>query len=65
MADIFISYAHEDQAFVRRMVPALEAGGFSVWWDHTIPPGQSWDTFIARGIKEAKACIVVWSNTTA
>lgn len=62
MADIFISYAHEDQAFVRRMVPALEGEGFSVWWDHTIPPGQSWDTFIARGIKEARACVVVWSS---
>ncbi len=61
MTDIFISYAHEDQPFVRRMVPALEAEGFSVWWDHTIPPGKSWDTFIAKGIAEARCCIVVWS----
>ena len=61
MADIFISYAHEDQAFVRHMVPPLEAEGFSVWWDHTIPPGKSWDTFIARGIAEARCCMVVWS----
>lgn len=62
MADVFISYAHEDQAFVRRIVPALEAEGFSVWWDHTIPPGKSWDTFIAKGIEEARCCIVVWST---
>lgn len=62
MTDVFISYAHEDQAFVRRMTQALEAEGFSVWWDHTIPPGKTWNTYIARGIAEAKACIVVWSK---
>lgn len=62
MTDIFISYAHEDQAFVRRLVSALEAEGLSVWWDHTIPPGQSWDSFIARGIEEARCCIVLWSK---
>lgn len=62
MTDVFISYAHEDQAFVRRMVPALEAEGLSVWWDHTIPPGRTWSNYIATGIEEAKSCIVVWSE---
>lgn len=62
MTDVFISYSHDDQERVRRLVQALEAEGYSVWWDHTIPPGQSWDTFIARGIREAKAAIVVWSR---
>ncbi len=64
MSDIFISYAHEDQPFARRMASALEMDGFSVWWDHTIPPGQTWDTFIARGIEEARACIVIWSKNS-
>ena len=64
MADVFISYSHEDVDFVRRMVPQLEAEGLTVWWDHTIPPGQSWDTFIAKGIREAKAAVVVWSKTS-
>lgn len=44
------------------MVPALEAEGLSVWWDHTIPPGETWNSYIAQGIAEAKACIVVWSE---
>lgn len=61
MADVFISYAHEDKSFARMMTAALEAEGFSVWWDHTIPPGKTWHTYIARGLEEAKACITVWS----
>ena len=61
MTDIFVSYAHEDREFVERILPHLRAAGFSVWWDHTIPPGQSWDSFILRGIQEAKATIVIWS----
>ncbi len=64
VTDIFISYAHEDQPFVRRMVTSLEAEGFTVWWDHTIPPGKSWDSFIAKGISEARCCVVVWSSNS-
>jgi TIR domain len=61
MSDVFISYSHKDTDFVRDLVKPLEAEGFSVWWDHTIPPGKTWDDVIARGIREAKACIIVWS----
>ncbi len=62
MTDVFISYAHEDHIFVSKLAKALEAEGLSVWWDHTIPPGKTWNTFIARGIEQAKACLVIWSR---
>jgi hypothetical protein len=61
MSDVFLSYSHKDTDFVRSLVRCVEAEGFSVWWDHTIPPGKTWDDVIARGIREAKACIIIWS----
>ena len=33
MADIFISYARKDEAFVRRLFDALEAEDRAVWVD--------------------------------
>ena len=62
MSDIFISYSHEDTAFIRDLVRPLEAEGFSVWWDHTIPPGKSWEDVIVGGIRDAKACLIIWSR---
>jgi TIR domain len=61
MADVFLSYSHKDTDLVRDLVKFVEAEGFSVWWDHTIPPGKTWDDVIARGIRDAKACVIIWS----
>ncbi len=38
MADIFLSYASEDRERVIPLVEALQADGFSVWWDRNIRP---------------------------
>jgi hypothetical protein len=61
MSDVFLSYSRKDTDLVRDLVKPLEAEGFSVWWDHTIPPGKTWDDVIVRSIREAKVCLVVWS----
>ena len=33
MADIFVSYASDDRDRVQSLVEALEAEGWTVWWD--------------------------------
>ena len=61
MADIFISYARADKARVAPLIAALEAKGFSVWWDPDISGGQEFDDLIARELDAARAVIVVWT----
>ena len=59
--DIFISYAREDQARVTPLVQALERQGWSVFWDHETPPGETWRSYIGKALKGARCVIVVWS----
>ena len=43
MADVFISYAHEDVDFVRQVADALERRGKAVWVDwQDVPPSAKW-----------------------
>ncbi|HRO28175.1 MAG TPA: TIR domain-containing protein, partial [Luteimonas sp.] len=61
MADVFISYARSDKARVRPLVEAVEALGWSVWWDPEITPGQEFDDQIEAELHAAKAVVVVWT----
>lgn len=61
MADIFVSYARADRTRVAPLVAALEAQGFSVWWDPAISPGQEFDRLISSELEAARAIIVVWT----
>lgn len=62
MSDIFISYAREDHPSARRLAEALEVLGWTVWWDHSLMPGESFRKTIEGRLKEAKAVIVLWSE---
>jgi len=62
MADIFISYASVDRPVARRLADALEARGWSVWWDHSnLHGGQHFDRMIEDAIATARVAVVVWS----
>jgi TolB-like protein/tetratricopeptide (TPR) repeat protein len=61
MADVFVSYARSDKARVAPLVAAIEAQGWSVWWDPEIDPGQEFDRLIATELKAAAVVLVVWT----
>jgi adenylate cyclase len=61
MADVFISYARADKARVAPLVKAIEARGWSVWWDPEIAPGREFDDEIDTELMSAKAVLVVWT----
>ena len=64
MADVFVSYARADKARVAPLVAAIEAQGWTVWWDPAITPGQEFDLQIGEELKAAAAVLVVWTPSS-
>ncbi len=62
MSDIFLSYASEDRERIQPLVAALGVAGWSVFWDRTIPTGQTWWQVIPQEIRSCRAVVVVWSQ---
>lgn len=62
MADVFVSYKAEDRRRVRPLVAALEANGYSVWWDEQIAGGAAWRHAIESELDASKCVVVVWSK---
>lgn len=61
-ADVFVSYKAEERKRLVPLVEALEAEGFSVWWDQHISSGTHWREEIETHLESAKVVIVVWSK---
>jgi formylglycine-generating enzyme required for sulfatase activity len=64
MSDIFISYSSEDRGKAKDIADALKRQGFSVWWDRSILPGETFDTVIEDALDAAECVIVLWSKTS-
>ena len=64
MADIFVSYARSERSRIAPLVAALEAQGFTVWWDSEIHAGQQFDDRIEAELEAARAVVVVWTPTS-
>ena len=62
MSDVFVSYKAEDRRRVKPLVDALEADGFSVWWDEQIGGGAAWRHEIETQLNAARCVIVIWSK---
>jgi adenylate cyclase len=64
MADVFVSYARTDKERVAPLVAAIEARGWSVWWDPEIAAGQLFDDQIEAELNAARSVLVVWTPTS-
>ena len=64
MADIFLSYSHENLASARRFAKGFERAGFSVWWDRTLHSGDAFDRITENALKDAKVVVVLWSKAS-
>ena len=63
--DIFISYASKDRPTTLRLAEALEARGWSIWWDdRSLYGGQRFKHIIEEAILAAKIVIVIWSQNS-
>jgi tetratricopeptide (TPR) repeat protein len=62
MSDIFISYVHEDRPTAELLAKALEAQGWSVWWDRSLLAGQTFRRVIKEEINKARCMVVIWSR---
>ncbi len=62
MADIFVSYASGDRQRVEPLASALEAEGYTVWWDRNIQGGAEFSDEIEKALQVSKIVVVVWSE---
>ena len=60
--DVFLSYKAEDRARLKPLVEALEAEGFTIWWDAQIGGGTNWHEDIEQHLDAAKCVLVAWSK---
>ncbi|MFN3959928.1 MAG: SUMF1/EgtB/PvdO family nonheme iron enzyme [Parvularculaceae bacterium] len=65
MPDVFISYNREDRETARVVSSALEAEGFSVWWDAALRAGETYDEVTEHNLRTAGAVVVLWSKRSA
>src|SRR4051812_1738103 len=62
MSDVFISYARKTAPHAKAAAAALEARGFSVWFDQHLPAHLSFSDVIEEELAKSKAVLVIWSN---
>lgn len=64
MSDIFIAFSSSDRARITPLVCALESRGWSVFWDTTLLPGETWRRKIDKELDATRCVIVLWSESS-
>lgn len=64
--DVFLSHSHSDAIFVEDLAKRLEdCAKLRVWIDRWIlVPGEHWQQEMARGLDNAKSCVVCMGEQT-
>ncbi len=64
--DVFISHSHDDAVIVEQLANLLvDNHGFQVWLDRwVLVPGGQWQQDIARGLSQAKTCVICIGSET-
>lgn len=55
--DVFLSYKHANMADALAIAKALEKGGFSVWLDTMIEPGENWREQVAVSLERSRVLV--------
>jgi hypothetical protein len=61
LADVFISYSSKHQELTRQLAAAIEAQGYSVWWDHALESRTPYHQQIRAALDEARVVVVLWT----
>lgn len=62
MANLFLSYDHDDIGLARPLAQALEKAGHTVWYDRHIHGGAQYSRKIEQALDAADAVLVLWSE---
>lgn len=61
---IFVSYAHDDKAFVLPIVEALDEAGYRIWFDEGIERASEWPANIAKHINSCSRFLAFVSHAS-
>jgi len=61
---VFLSYSHQDAAWVREFASTLKASGISAWTDDDILPGDNWRDAIEQALRDSNTLIMVLGPDT-
>ena len=62
MADVFVSYAREDEPQAKMVAEALRAHGYRAWRDDELPAHRTYAEVIEERLNAAAAVVVLWSE---